>query len=34
MTCRDYMIRNPPTLAADTPLRNFDIYDVALNHVD
>jgi phosphonoacetate hydrolase len=26
--------RPTPTLAADTPLRNFDIYDVALNHVD
>ena len=26
--------RPTPTLAADAPLRNFDIYDVALNHVD
>src|SRR6185436_18310263 len=25
--------RPTPTLAADAPLRNFDIYDVALNHV-
>jgi phosphonoacetate hydrolase len=26
--------RPTPTLAADAPLRNFDIYDVALNHVE
>ena len=26
--------RPTPTLAADARLRNFDIYDVALNHVD